>query len=261
MVNESLDRFMMDVLIPLACQTNAVIICMGVVGNLPACGLATSFTRAMSLMKSKWRGSPPFTVIGCVPELCGFYENPDANATWREIRASSKAWTARHKRLCELSAEKQTKSLSDPKRANEHQAYMDRLKSGKELKTDMDPNGTNFLVVDTSSDSEFRPPNYKVRQEGASIPRWVLSPSLALHTRTCLPALPILSFLPFVPASATLQSIGQRASPPPLFYAPFALSKNVPVRRHPTRCGLLLRPGGAARLTAGGHARSLPRLP
>jgi hypothetical protein len=58
--NVTIDRFMADVLLPLACQTNAVVIGMG---RAKWCALSNAFTRAMMLTKAKWKGKPPFTLI------------------------------------------------------------------------------------------------------------------------------------------------------------------------------------------------------
>ena len=55
-----IDMFMADVIIPLAAQTNAIVICNAVLGNDM---LSTSFLRMYSVAKTQWVGRPPFTIL------------------------------------------------------------------------------------------------------------------------------------------------------------------------------------------------------
>lgn len=57
---EKLVTFMREVLIPLAADTNAVIIGCANHGD---CTLSTAFGTALSLEMAKWGGSPPFTFV------------------------------------------------------------------------------------------------------------------------------------------------------------------------------------------------------
>ena len=61
-----IDMFMADVLIPLAAQTNAVVLC-GATGNDL---LSASFTRMYSVAKHRWCGPPPFTIISSYYATC-----------------------------------------------------------------------------------------------------------------------------------------------------------------------------------------------
>lgn len=73
---------MSEVIIPLAAQTNAIVICSAV---KTFCALTSSFTRALALASAKWTKGVPFTVLSmsdCVPV---FYLNPNASSVWREV--------------------------------------------------------------------------------------------------------------------------------------------------------------------------------
>ena len=65
-----LDLFMSECLIPLAAETNAVVIC----GAIPArCILSASFTRMLTIAKAKWGGRPPFSVLSCTNDMGSLY--------------------------------------------------------------------------------------------------------------------------------------------------------------------------------------------
>ena len=53
---EKIDRFMMDVLIPLAVQTNAIVLCTS---EKNSCILSTSQHRMLALERTKWGNSEP----------------------------------------------------------------------------------------------------------------------------------------------------------------------------------------------------------
>ena len=66
-----IDLFMSDVLIPLAASTNAVVICCALQGW---CALSESFTRMYSLVRARYPGRPPFTVISAT-QVCVAYHH------------------------------------------------------------------------------------------------------------------------------------------------------------------------------------------
>ena len=90
---------MADVIIPLAAQTHAVVLCDAIPGE---CMLSTSFLRMYSLMKSKWSGPTPFTVISITNTIGYFYRNPAENAHWKSVRRASRAWRQRDAKLFEV---------------------------------------------------------------------------------------------------------------------------------------------------------------
>lgn len=95
---ERIDQFMSTVLIPLAAQTNAVVI----VNACPGDSILTRcLTRMYSVHRSKWSVSP-FTIISATGGLRGIYRNPDLKACWRDVRKSSRTWRARDKKLLEI---------------------------------------------------------------------------------------------------------------------------------------------------------------
>ena len=65
-----IDLFMSDVLIA-AASTNAVVICCALQGW---CALSESFTRMYSLVRARYPGRPPFTVISAT-QVCVAYHH------------------------------------------------------------------------------------------------------------------------------------------------------------------------------------------
>ena len=95
-----IDLMMAEVIIPLAAENHAVVLCDPCSGA--NCVLSASFLRMYSAMKAKWSGPPPFTVI-CVTTFMGeFYQNLDENAHWRTVRQESKTWRQRDAKLEEI---------------------------------------------------------------------------------------------------------------------------------------------------------------
>eukprot|EP00966_Prymnesium_polylepis_P194231 4502692-Prymnesium_polylepis.1 len=92
---QRVDGFMADVLIPLAAQTNAVVITPPYQESI----LTLSLMRMYSLQRSKWGGKPPFTMISAGGNTNELYRNTDLNACWRDVRKQSRAWRARDKKL------------------------------------------------------------------------------------------------------------------------------------------------------------------
>jgi hypothetical protein len=113
-----LDLFMSDILIPLAAQTRAVVICCAI-PNL--CILSASFTRMFNAVKAKWPGKPPFTVLSTTNDMIALYSSnkypvvpPGASwsqpkdtplemryvgKVWKQIMSESRMWKQRHERI------------------------------------------------------------------------------------------------------------------------------------------------------------------
>ena len=67
-----IDLFMSDILIPLAAETNAVIICCAIPTQ---CILSASFTRMFQAVKAKWQHKPPFTVLSTTNDMIALYSS------------------------------------------------------------------------------------------------------------------------------------------------------------------------------------------
>ena len=137
----ALDRFMADHIIPLAAQTHAIIICSAL---QPFCVLSESLSRMLKLVRSRWGPELPFTILSCTGKLMALYTVKRTDTTWRDIRNLSRVWKNR---------EKDPQFVEDVKakmkKHRENKIAMD----GKEFDMDLDPNGTNFIIVDPTSSS------------------------------------------------------------------------------------------------------------
>jgi len=76
-----IDMFMANVLIPLAAQTNAIVLCSATADH---CILSKSFLRMYGVARPKWGNKKPFTVISTTNDIDEFYLNPDLSTRWRE---------------------------------------------------------------------------------------------------------------------------------------------------------------------------------
>ena len=128
LAEKSLDSFMADVLIPLATENNAVVITECMHGE---CFLSSAFHRMMLVQAKKWGGRPPVTVLAIGAELGNFYNNPNLEANWREVKRKSKLWTARERQVLKDVAIEQGKRW------------------GENGLTDMDPNAANYIICDS----------------------------------------------------------------------------------------------------------------
>lgn len=138
---DKLDRFMAEVVIPLAAENHAVVF----TSADKRCGLSEAFNRVTSLMRTKWGDTLPFTVLSVVPDLLPLYTNPNPSAHWRKVRDASAAWRVRSPHLRHLVNEQIQKAAATP--------------GGGEalVASDADLNalGSNFLLFDRSSECEF----------------------------------------------------------------------------------------------------------
>lgn len=67
---ERLDRFMSDVILPFAVETNALIFCSGI---SKMCALTSSLTRVVAACSQRWLRETPFTLIYTTPHLLQLY--------------------------------------------------------------------------------------------------------------------------------------------------------------------------------------------
>ena len=134
----ALDRFMAEHIIPLAAQTHAIILCSAV---QPFCVLSESLSRMLKLVRSRWGNELPFTIISCTGELMGLYTVKRLDTAWREIRNLSRVWKKREKEGRFADAVKAKLEKNSDKQM------------GVNFDMDLDPNGTNFIIVDPTSSS------------------------------------------------------------------------------------------------------------
>jgi len=86
-------------------------------------------------MRAQWGSKLPFTIISVSGHVPHLYQNQRKDTTWRTIRNLSSVWKKREE--------------------NELKAKIESLKNDNEKETDMDldPNGTNFIMIDSTGAS------------------------------------------------------------------------------------------------------------
>eukprot|EP00928_Gymnodinium_smaydae_P018142 TRINITY_DN16905_c0_g2_i1.p1 TRINITY_DN16905_c0_g2~~TRINITY_DN16905_c0_g2_i1.p1 ORF type:complete len:1211 (-),score=206.07 TRINITY_DN16905_c0_g2_i1:188-3775(-) len=89
--DERLIMFMQNVIIPLAAETNAVVLCQG---HEPDCMLSMAFIKAYELKKHEWKGKPPFSVIGMSCMMKFLANGNQANKFWKKLQQNIKTWKA-----------------------------------------------------------------------------------------------------------------------------------------------------------------------
>ena len=88
LAEQRLDHFMSEVLLPLAAQTRAVVLCSATPDQ---CALSASFTRMYVAQRRRWGAKPPFTVISL------------SSATWDLYRTLAPVFAAPSVRRASLS--------------------------------------------------------------------------------------------------------------------------------------------------------------
>jgi len=122
------DAFMLEVLIPLAVQTNALVVCSAV----RECQLSASLMRMYEVLSAKYSpGPPPFSILAACGAICQMYKTKETGKHWQQVKKESRAWMKRHQKLVQLA---ETYSYKG-------QAGMDAV--------DLSPNAPYLLVVDT----------------------------------------------------------------------------------------------------------------
>jgi hypothetical protein len=144
---QRIDRFMADVILPLAARTNAVILADAIT---PSCILSESFTRMFALHGAKWQGKPPFTIISCSSTLVKLYCSESSNwltgdelnrktgsspwTYWQAARAACPEWYQNDKLLRVSADEWVARDFPDGK---------------GHYKCDLDNNSQCYLLVDS----------------------------------------------------------------------------------------------------------------
>lgn len=126
-----LDMFMADILIPLAAQTNAIVLCDAIPCE---CILTRSFTRMYAVARARWGTTAPFTVLSTGERVKNLYHNPKplGKCYWHEVRRSSKTWRQRDAKLAA--------NYNPPAKLPQWLTYREH---------DLDPNARTFILVDS----------------------------------------------------------------------------------------------------------------
>ena len=93
------DTFMSEVLLPLAAETHAVVICNAIPGS---CILSASFLRMYSAKRATWGEKNPFTILSVTNDLDAIYTNPSLDSYWREVSRKSRSWMLREQRIIQV---------------------------------------------------------------------------------------------------------------------------------------------------------------
>ena len=91
---QRLYQFMEDVLVPLAAETNALILVSATEGT---CMLTSALAQALQLHRPRFGKSPPFSVTGLSADFDLIYNNDDPAAKWREFSRAVSSWRRRHR--------------------------------------------------------------------------------------------------------------------------------------------------------------------
>eukprot|EP00438_Fugacium_kawagutii_P013932 Skav215208 [mRNA] locus=scaffold130:77506:102835:- [translate_table: standard] len=163
-----LDKFMVDILLPLAASTQALLLVNAVSGE---CGLSESLSRAYRMEKAKWGTKPPFVILSVTDDLPMLYLNHDPDAYWKLLRRQSKAWRSRDKVILEtVHAYGTFGHKPDPE--NDFRNY------------DLDRDATTLLIVDQVDSNHRGFDSNPTNQLNVEIMRFLAStvPSLALKS-------------------------------------------------------------------------------
>ena len=136
----ALDRFMAEHIIPLAEKTHAIILCSAV---QPFCVLSESLSRMLKLVRSRWGSKLPFTILSCTGVLPALYTVTREGTTWRQIRNLSRVWKKREEEV----------PFADAVQAKINKNKEKDSPMNQDFDMDLDPNGTNFIIVDPTSSS------------------------------------------------------------------------------------------------------------
>ena len=129
-----IDTFMSEILLPLAAETNAVVLCNAIPG---VCILSASFMRMYNCKRAMWRGKAPFTVLSITNSIHNIYQNKNINSHWRDVSRKSRMWMLREQKI--------------------NQVMMDTYRDKGGIPTrffDLDVNAVNLIIVDRINDKK-----------------------------------------------------------------------------------------------------------
>eukprot|EP00438_Fugacium_kawagutii_P007866 Skav210131 [mRNA] locus=scaffold2194:433625:440110:+ [translate_table: standard] len=140
-VEQRLALFMEIVIIPLAEETNALILCSAIFGM---CALTRALTKVVSANSQRWPNGKPFTIIYATPLMFHLYFSKKKVRWWERLRGGTQRWKDSDGPL-EEAVEKRKKD--DPKLPDD--------KKLPHLQTDLDESGENFILVDSLTGAEL----------------------------------------------------------------------------------------------------------
>jgi len=128
------DTFMSDVLLPLAAETHAVVICNAIPGS---CILSASFLRMYAAKRATWGEKNPFCILSVTNDLDAIYTNPSLDSYWREVSRKSRSWMLREARINQVLTTDEYNGKPLPVRS-----------------FDLDQNATNLIIVDNINEKK-----------------------------------------------------------------------------------------------------------
>ena len=90
----NLYHFMEEVLLPLAAETNALILVQATVGS---CMLTSALGQALDLHRNRFGDKPPFAVTALTSDFDKLYNNENPSAKWRDFAKAVSSWRRRHR--------------------------------------------------------------------------------------------------------------------------------------------------------------------
>lgn len=141
-VEERLDLFMKLVLLPIAEETNALILCSAICGM---CALTKSLTRVVAASEQRWADGKPFTIIYTTPLMFHLYFSSKTEQWWQRLKSEVGHWKETDTKL----EAAKTKKLEAEKESPQKHAVP------KTLLADLEKLGENFILVDSLHGNEF----------------------------------------------------------------------------------------------------------
>ena len=181
MCTAKLDKFMVDILLPLAASTGALILVNAIAGE---CALTDALSRAYRLQKAKWGAKPPFVILSVLDDLPMLYLNQDTESYWRSLQRKVKAWKSRDGIIRDTLSVHGIDHFRPDDKALDWKGY------------DLDKDATTFLIVDQVSTNNEGFDSNPINALNVEIMRFLSNtvPSLALkscwakkstHNNTC----------------------------------------------------------------------------
>lgn len=141
-VEERLDLFMKLVLLPIAEETNALILCSAICGM---CALTKSLTRVVAASEQRWADGKPFTIIYTTPLMFHLYFSSKTEQWWQRLKSEVGHWKETDTKLEAAKAKKLEAEKENPQK---HAVP-------KTLLADLEKLGENFILVDSLHGNEF----------------------------------------------------------------------------------------------------------
>lgn len=141
-VEERLDLFMELVLLPIAEETNALILCSAICGM---CALTKSLTRVVAASEQRWADGKPFTIVYATPLMFHLYFSSTTEQWWQRLKSQVGHWKETDKKLEAAKAKRLEAAKENPQKHS----------VPKVLLADLEKLGENFILVDSLHGNEF----------------------------------------------------------------------------------------------------------